>query len=146
LPGVVLSRHGKGQVVYGASSLEGLYVQESLPVLCDYVSTLIRMVTPEAPPFETDAPPTLVFNLTRKGSRRVLHITNWSVSSERGGGSLAPAENLTVRLRVPEGKEVASVELFRESGHAGAVKTTSRAVELNFPRLEAYRGALVEFR
>jgi hypothetical protein len=146
LPGVVLSRHGKGKVVYGASSLEGLYVQESLPVLRDYVSTMIRLVCPEAPPFEADAPPTLVFNLTRKDRRRVLHITNWSVNSERGGGSLAPAENVRVRLRVPEGKEVAGAAVFGENGRAGTVKNTPRAVELNFPKLEAYRGAVIEFR
>ncbi len=139
LPGVVVSKHGKGRVVYSASSLEGLYLEENGAIVGDFVKRLIGMVAAEAAPYETDAPASVVFNLTGNGDRRVLHITNWTGNFERGGGFLAPVENIHVKLRGPRGKQIDRVWTFGEDrGQSG--------LSLTFRRIEAYQGVLLELK
>ena len=75
-------------------------------------------------------------------------VTDFEPVDERGGGSLAPAENVRVRLRVPEGKRVASVEVFGEKGlprrQAPSWRSTPEGLELRLPKVGAYRGVAFE--
>ena len=145
LPGVVVASYGKGRVVYCASALESLFLQQNSSAVGDLLRSLVTKAAPEPPPYEVEAPETLITNLTVKGDTLVLHMTNWTGNKlERAGANeyyLAPVENVRVRLTVPKGKRVREVALLVEAPYK---KSQSRStLEVVIPRVEAYQGVKV---
>jgi len=144
LPGVVTSTHGQGRVVYLASSLESLYAATKQSVLGDCLRKLVRYAAAAPPPYEVTAPSSLVANLVRNGDRFVLHLLNWTSEPDNEGGYLPPLENVSVRLRIPDGQRVRRLEGFPETSLRH--KQNGRDLELRFPRIEAYEGIRFELR
>jgi hypothetical protein len=103
LPAVVVSRYGKGRVIYSASSIESLFAGNNEYVLGDLVRDLALAAAPEPPPYEVDAPAGVIVNLTQKGTRRVLHLTNWTgdklEKTHLSAYYLAPVENVRIRVK-----------------------------------------------
>jgi len=122
LPGIVLSRHGKGRVAYVAPALESLFAQTNLREAADVIADLIAQVAPEPVPFTVDAPDGLIANLTVRGNMRVLHLTN---SLEQP----APIENVRIRFRNVTGRVALLVEGSFEQKDS----------EIVLPRVEAYQ-------
>ena len=103
---------------------------------------LVEYAAAASPPYEVTAPSALIANLTRNGNRRVLHLLNWTTEPDNESGYLPPVENVRVRLRIPEGRQVRQLTGFpnpvfrhRQSG---------QELELRFPRIEAYEGITFE--
>src|ERR1035441_4011946 len=65
LPGVVTSAHGKGRVVYLASSLESLYSSTKESVLGRCLRNLVEYAAGTPPPYQVTAPNCLIVNLTQ---------------------------------------------------------------------------------
>lgn len=145
LPGVIVSRYGKGRVVYCASGLESLFLQQNSSAAGEFLRSLVAKAAPEPPPFEIEAPAALAANLTVNGDTRVLHMTNWTGNKlERAGANeyyLAPVENVRVRLAVPEGRRVREVSLLVDAPYRKQVRGSS--LEVQFPRVEAYQAVRV---
>jgi hypothetical protein len=76
----------------------------------------VAKVAPEPPPYEVQAPASLMTNLTSRDETRVLHLTNWTGNKlERNGANeyyLAPVEKVRIRFVVPRGKRVRKVGLL----------------------------------
>ncbi len=148
LPGVVVASYGKGRVVYCASALESLFLQENDNAIGSLLQKIVAKAAAEPPPYELQAPAALIANLTVKGNTRVLHLTNWTGNKlERNGANeeyLAPVENVVARIAVPEGKQVGSVSLLVEAPFRQERKGS--ALEVVIPRVEAYQGVRVEFK
>ncbi len=142
LPGVVTSRYGKGKVAYLASSLESLFVQDNTREIAEFIKSLIQGVSPEPPPYELFAPQHLIANLTSKGNRHVLHLTNWTGNKfEKNRVKeyyLAPVENVRVLLRVPEGKHLRNIDTLVPG--AVRVHDLGKTVEVRLDRVEAFQG------
>ncbi len=49
LPGVIMSRYGKGRVVYCASALESLFLQQNSSAVGDFLRSLVAEAAPEPP-------------------------------------------------------------------------------------------------
>ncbi|UCG49138.1 MAG: hypothetical protein JSU94_05015, partial [Phycisphaerales bacterium] len=147
LPGVVLSRYGKGRVAYLASCLESLFHTDNMDVLGKLIRNLVKTVAPEPAPYELDAPAGLICNMTTNGNRRVLHMTNWTGNKfERMLTKeyyLAPLEDIALRVRLPEQSRVKSVNMFVAA--ASRQRNLDGAVEIVFPRIEAYQAVHLEF-
>jgi hypothetical protein len=146
LPGVIVSSYGKGRVVYCASALESLFLQNNDSVLRDQIRKLIAEAAETPAPYEVEGPAALIANLTTNGGSLMLHLTNWTGDKlERNGSNtyyLAPVENVRLRIRVPRGKRVRAVRLSVETPYK---KTQSAsAIELTIPRVEAYQGVRVD--
>jgi hypothetical protein len=146
LPGVIVSSYGKGRVVYCASALESLFLQNNDSVLGNQIRKLIADAAESPAPYEVEAPAALIANLATNGNSLMLHLTNWTGDKlERNGSNayyLAPVENVRLRIRVPSGKRVRAVRLSIE---APFKKTQSAsALELTIPRVEAYQGVRVD--
>jgi hypothetical protein len=146
LPGVVVSTYGKGRVVYCASGLESLYLQQHSQAVGDLLRSLVERAAPAPPPCQIQAPAALIANLATRGDSFVLHLTNWTGNKlERAGANeyyLAPVENVRVRFAIPEGRRVRRVEVlvpapFRASRKAGTL-------EIALPRVEAYQGIRID--
>jgi len=144
LPGVVTSTHGKGRVVYLASSLESLYNQTRESVLGNCLRGLAVSAAAAPPPYQVTGPGTLIANLTENANRRVLHLLNWTTEPENESGYLPPIENVCVRLRIPEGKQVRHLAGFPEGPFRH--KQSGQELELRFPRIEAYEGISFELQ
>ena len=144
LPGVVTSTHGQGRVVYLASSLESLYNSTKQSVLGNCLRTLVESAAATPPPYQVTAPSTLIVNLTQNANRRVLHLLNWTTEPENESGYLPPIENVCVRLRIPEGRQVRRLSGFPETSFQH--KRSGQELELRFPRIDAYEGITFELQ
>lgn len=147
LPGAVVSSYGKGRVVYCASALESLFLQQNNSAVGDFLREMVAKAAAEPPPYQLEAPAALIANLTAKGDTQVLHLTNWTGNKfERPGANeyyLAPVENVRVRFAVPKGKVVRNVSLLVDA--KSETRQTERTLEVLLPRVEAYQGIRVEW-
>ena len=143
LPGVVTARHGKGRVVYLASTLESLYSSTRQAQLGGFLRKLVEEAAAAPPPCQVDAPSFLISNLTENGNRRVLHLLNWTTDAENESNYLPPVENVIVRMAIPEGKKVRQVSTFLKTPFQQ--KQTDRELQILLPRVEAYQAVVVEF-
>jgi hypothetical protein len=146
LPGVIVSRSGKGKVVYCASGLESLFLQANQRAVGDLLAALVT--TAGGPtPYEINAPEALIANLTVKGNVRVLHLTNWAGTKlERPGANdyyLAPVENVKIRFHLPNRKKVRKVSLLVDAQYG--TNQEGSFLEVTIPRVEAYQAVRLEF-
>jgi hypothetical protein len=144
LPGVVTSQHGRGRVVYLASSLESLYSSTRQSDLGDFLRTLLESVAPAPPPVEVRAPSMVIANLTRNGSREVLHLLNWTGDSENDGGYLPAVDNVEVRWAIPAGKKVRQVSALVDAPLH--YEQTGRELTVRLPRIDAYQALEIELQ
>jgi len=148
LPGAIVSRYGKGRVVYCASALESLFLQQNSRALGEMVRSMLARAAPEPPPYEIEGPSAMISNLTVKDNVLVLHLTNWTGDKmERAGENeyyLAPVENVRVRLAIPAGKRVRAVTLLVKAAWRHEQKGAT--LEVAIPRVEAYQGVRVELQ
>lgn len=138
LPAVIVSRHGKGRIVYLASSLESLYGATRQSLLGNFLRQLLEEAAAAPPPLRLDGPPSLIANLTQNGNRRVLHLLNWTGDAENEANYLPPVENVAVRLLVPQGMKISRVAPFPDA----AIQWTQsdRTLTVRIPRIESYQG------
>ena len=144
LPGVVTSAHGKGRVVYLASSLESLYSSTKESVLGRCVRNLVEYAAGTPPPYQVTAPNCLIVNLTQNGNGRLLHLLNWTTEPYNESGYSPPIENVSVRLRIPEGKQVRRLAGFPNPSFRH--KQSGQELELRFRRIEAYEAVTFELK
>ncbi len=142
LPGVVTSTHGKGRVIYLASSLESLYSQTKQSVLGNCLRSLVQFVAAEPPPYQVTAPDSLIVNLTENGNRRMLHLLNWTTEPDNESGYLPPIENVRIQLRIAGDKQARGVAAFPKTSFR--YKRSGQELELQVARIQAYEGLTFE--
>ena len=142
LPGVVVSRHGKGRVIYLASSLESLYSSTKQSLLGNFLRGLVEEAAAGPPPCRVEAPPSVIANLTQNGNRRVLHLLNWTGDAENEANYLPPVENVTLRMTIPDGMKVRRVSSFLDA--ALRQRQSGQELDMLLPRVEAYQAVAVE--
>ncbi len=144
-PGIVVSRRGKGRVAYISPALDSAYLQTHNPAFSGIIRSVIAHVASEPPPFELEAPDSLLANMTARGKTSVLHLVNWSGAKlervQQYVDELAPVE--TVRVRLPEGKKVRSVRLFVPGPHSQEAE--GRSVVVTLPRIGDYQAVVFEW-
>ena len=147
LPGLVVSRHGKGKVAYLASSLESLYIGNNAKELADFIETIVKYVSPAKAPYSVDGPECLITNMTVKDNTRVIHLTNWTGNKlERNWTNeyyIAPIENVRLHIRIPEGKTVGSLMTLVEGSYKE--RNFGEILEVFLPRVETYQAVAVSF-
>ena len=148
LPGVILNKYGKGKVLYSASSLESLYLNDGKYILGDLMAQFVKMVSPQEEPYDVSAPSAVITNLATNENHWVLHITNWTGNKfERAyvdDNYLAPVEDFSVKFNIPDGKQVSSVSSLVDMPFEKTVK--AQTLEIKIPRIEAYQGIVLEFK
>ncbi len=146
LPGVVLSRFGKGKVLYCASSLEAFYNHDKPKIIGELLVKFVRILSDETPPYTLNAPNGLFVNLTHKRNLLVLHLTNWTGNkyeeSLMNEYYLPPVENVSLKLRIPKGKEIKNISTLIETNYNK--KVSGKDLEIFFPRIESYQAVVIE--
>ncbi len=105
---------------------------------------LVEYAAGTPPPYQVTAPSCLIVNLTQNGNGRVLHLLNWTTEPDNESGYLPPIENVTVRLRIPEGKQVRRLAGFPNTSFRH--KQSGQELELRFPRIDAYEAVTFELK
>jgi hypothetical protein len=146
LPGLVISDHGRGRVVYCSNALESLYDYEGAAIAGELLEKIVKMISANEPPYTLDAPAGLLANLTEKENQMVLHLTNWTGNKFEkpwiNEYYLAPVENVRISIRIPEHKKIKNVSLLVETNYEKRI--TGRNLEVLLPRVEAYQAVVVE--
>ena len=146
LPGLVISDHGKGKVIYCSNALESLYDYEGAAITGELIKKIVEMISAIEPPYTLDAPAGLLANLAEKENLMVLHLTNWTGNKFEkpwiNEYYLAPVENVRVTIRIPEHKRIKNVSLLVETNYEKRI--TGRNLEVLLPRVEAYQAVAVE--
>jgi hypothetical protein len=142
LPGLVLSRLGKGKVLYSSSSLESLYYSNGNTVVRDLIGEMISAVSPVPAPYKIEAPAGVITNLTQSGNKYLLQMTNWTgnkfekkhVIEDYG----SEAKKIVLRFPIPQGKNIGSVKTI--TGSEFTMKTRENILEISLPEVGAYEG------
>jgi len=142
LPGLVLSRYGKGKVLYSSSSLESLYYSNGNTVIRGLIAEMISAVSPAPAPYSIEAPAGLITNLTQSGNKYLLQMTNWTgnkfekkhVIEDYG----SEVRKIVVRLPLPQGKNTGSVKSI--TGSDFTMQTRENILEISMPEAGAYEG------
>jgi hypothetical protein len=113
----------------------------------DLISSFIKTVSTQPVPYTIDAPASLIANLTEKEDRLILHLTNWTGNKFerpwRNEYYLAPVENVSLQIQIPEGKQVQNVFTLVETDFEKQVK--GQNLEVFLPRIGAYQAIVLEF-
>lgn len=146
LPGVVMSKYGKGRVIYCSTALESFYGSEGAGMAGELIQKLIKKIAFEPEPYYMDSPASLLGNLTRKHNTLVFHMTNWTGNKFEhplwNEYYLSPVENVNLHIRIPEGKKVKNVSILVKADYKKKIR--GQNLELYFPRVEAYQAVVVE--
>jgi hypothetical protein len=142
LPGAVLSRFGKGQVLYSSSSIESLFGSNGNPVLKDLIASFIATVTPAPLPYTIEAPSGLIANLAGSGNHYVLHLTNWTGNMFEKNhlmvDYIAEANDVSVKFVIPDNQTVESVKSL--TGSDFTMQISRNILEILLPRAGVYEG------
>jgi hypothetical protein len=146
VPGMVVSRHGKGKVAYLASASEALYYQTSIKELSEIIKRVIEYVSPDGLPYEIDAPrSSLITNLAVKENLAVFHLINHTGSRDerilQNLYHLPPVDDVTIRYRIPEGKKLKGIRLFVPAEYSH--KTVGKIVHIRLPKVGHYQGVAI---
>jgi hypothetical protein len=136
VPGLVISRYGKGKVAYISAAFGAMYWQTNLRDLSDFIGDVIKYVSYDGVPYEIEAPPSqLITNMTVSGDKRVFHLINRS-------GNNPPIENVTIKFRIPSGKKIKKITSFVPIDFSQ--KKEKNVLHVILPRVEKYQGIVIE--
>lgn len=147
VPGLVVSRFGKGKVAYVSAATGAMFMQTGIKEYSDFLKDVIEYVSPEGVPYEIEAPPsTLITNMTVNGNRRVIHLINWTGSqSERMWQNvyyLPPIENIVIKYKVPDGKKIKNISLFVPADFSQ--KQVKNILHITLKTVDKYQGIVIE--
>ncbi len=148
LPGVTMTSYGKGRVLYSSSSIESLFYETNIDVTGDLIQQFVNIVSEVPPPYQLDAPSTLIANMARKDDNHyVMHLCNWTgekfENNDRYTYYLAPLENIHLNINIPDGKKMASISAFPETKFEQ--KVDGNIVDIVIPKMGAYQGFDIQF-
>ena len=105
-----MSGYGKGKVAYIPAALGAMYLQTHIREFADFLKDVMEYVSPEAVPYEIDAPSSLIANMTVNGNKKVLHLINWTGCKLekvlQNVYHIPPIEDVLVKYKIPNGKGI----------------------------------------
>ena len=147
VPGLIVSRHGKGKVAYIAPAMGAIYLQCGVKEYSDFIRNVVEYVSPAQLPYEIEAPhSTLIINMMVNGDKRVFHLVNWPGSqSERMWQNvyhIPPVEDVTIKFRIPAGKKISKVSSFVQADITRKIE--GAILSMNLSGIENYQGVVIE--
>ena len=149
VPGLVVARFGKGKVAYIAAEKGAMYLQTGIQELSDLIQDVIEYVSPGGAPYEIEAPiGSLITNMTVKGDKLVFHLINRTGSNQQRNWQniyyIPPIENVTLKVRIPDGKEVKNITSFVPV--VFSQRRESSILQITLSRVEKYQGIVIELK
>ena len=146
---IIVSEYGRGKVVYCARPLDLLYKARGLQVLRKLFVNAINWVSSTVPPFQIEAPISVVAYLTEAENQRALHLINLTGNLCQTLNFkieyIAPIYNLNIRLAVPEGKKVKDVFLLYRNSYLD-FHIVRGECSITLPELHVYECIIISYR
>jgi len=147
VPGLVMSRYGKGKVAYLAAEVGAMYLQSGIRELSDLIRDVIDYVSPDGAPYEIEAPTgSLITNMTTKEDKMVFHLINRTGNNQermwQNVYAIPPIENVTIKVRIPDGKKIKSITPFLSV--AFLQRQENNILLITLPRVQKYQGIVIE--
>jgi Hypothetical glycosyl hydrolase 6/Beta-galactosidase trimerisation domain len=137
-PAIVVNQYGRGRTIYVAGSLEANYVASRVISPRRILGSMVRYLAQDAPlPFGLDAP-TGVYGILRRAPNGDLALwicANVGFKDDAVGRmrqDFIPVPNVLVKVLVPDGRLVKSVELLR-SGQPAPFTMEEDYVRITLP-------------
>jgi hypothetical protein len=147
-PAVVKKSHGKGTAIYIGSGLEAIYDETLNDDVRGYFHTLLDPVLSPARPYEVDFRQGLMAEFAATRDTLLLHLLadNGNIWKKRlVEETFLPLENVQVRVRIPEGRQVRSVSLMW-SNSAAPWTVKDGWVDLTVPRVRIYEVVRIDLK
>ena len=134
------------RVIFIGSGLEAIYAETRMRRLREYLGTLIDPMLRPHRTYEVEYRSGVVAHLTASQDTLLLHLladTGNKTKKLRIREEFLPVENVKVRVRVPEGREVASVSLLR-AGAGLQARAAGGWIEVTVPRVLIHEAVRVD--
>jgi hypothetical protein len=141
IPGVVLTEHGKGRIVYVPWDVGGLYHRHSSPGHAGLMSDLVDNLLAAGRQLKSDAHPLVEITLMRQPARgrTLVHLVNLSGHSDTA--YFAPIEMRDITIRLAEGVRRARAVA---ANRVLDVTRDGRYSRFTLPVLQAYEVIVLE--
>src|SRR5678815_2555335 len=115
----------------------------------DSIRDVIEYVSPEGSPCEIEAPiASLITNMTVSGDKIVFHLINRTGSNQermwQNNYYIPPIENVTIKVRIPGGKEVKNITSFVPV--IFTQKREKNILEITLSRVDKYQAIVIEMQ
>jgi hypothetical protein len=124
-PAVLVSRRGRGRVVYCASPLFESFDRFHIDAHKDLARALVRLATGrKGLQVETNAPGSLAIEVRSQPGRTLVHLVNVTSDMKRPMGIIVPLRDVEIRVRAPKAKRARCLRSgtpLRLSSHGGIV-------------------------
>ena len=137
----------RGRVSYIGSGLEAVYAETRMKPLREPFVTLINPVLAPHRTYEAPYCSGVLPHLTATRDTILLHLladTGNKTKKLRIREEFLPVENVSVRIRVPEGREVKDVSLLRTDSGVGIRTRLLGWVEVTVPRVLIHEAVRVD--
>jgi hypothetical protein len=127
----------KGRVIYIGSGLEAVYVETRMKRLREFFATLIDPILGPHRTYSIESRAGVTPHLTATDDTILLHLladTGNKTKKLRIREEFLPVENISVRIRIPEARNVKSVSLLR-SGAGLPARPVSGWVTVTVPKV-----------
>jgi hypothetical protein len=134
-----------GRVVYFAGDVDRRYGRQGVPDHGDLLANAVRWAARDSFPFTVEGPGYLDCHLYRQPARLILHVVNLSGANVNPGyrEEYLPVDDVSVRLRLPEGCHGQSVRLL-VSGQWVRHGLEDGDLGFTIPRIAGHEVALIE--
>jgi hypothetical protein len=122
-------------------------MQTGIKELSELIRDVIEYVSPQKPSYEIEAPvASLITNLRVNGDKMVFHFVNRTTGNQERMWQniyyIAPVENVKIKIRIPEGKEIKNIASFVPVEFSQ--KREKNILEITLPRIDKYQGIAIE--
>jgi hypothetical protein len=137
-PAIVFNQFGRGRAIYIAGSLEAFYMSSRVPSIQHLLGSIVRFLAGNEPtPFSLSAPKGVygILRRTAEGDLILWVCANVGFKDEAVGlmrQTFVPISNVDVRVLVPNGRSVKSVQLVRAE-HSVPFTMSASYVETRIP-------------
>ena len=144
-PAVILHTFGQGRAVYLPGRLDAQQCSELSPGVERLFAEAVRWATRGRLPVEVNAPAMVGVSLYQQPDRWLVQLVNHNRDSRYQSDSYAVIERVTVRLRLPAGRDAASVRRLWDRSEA-ACQRDGECLVVELGKLGEYEALAVTFR
>jgi hypothetical protein len=127
-PAIIANQFGKGRTIYISGSLEANYISDRVRSTAQLLGSIVNYLGAGAPqPFRLKAPRGVYGVLRRspRGDQALWVLANVGFKDAASGRmrqEYVPVHDVEVAIRIPDGREAASMKLLRAGGEAASFR------------------------